>query len=62
MDLLAYGRHSDSCETAGRRHREQYKRTGLEFSFRCVCGYHDAIRFYTQGRWPDEQRQRGRRR
>jgi hypothetical protein len=54
MDLLAYGRHLDSCEMAGRRWREKYNGTQLALAARCVCGYHEAIRFKTQGRWPDQ--------
>jgi hypothetical protein len=51
-DLLAYGRHLETCEAAGRRWREQYKDSRISHAFRCVCGFHEAIRFATNGRWP----------
>ena len=48
MDLLAYGRHLETCG-GPLKHDPSPK---LRRFARCTCGLHEAIRFATQGRWP----------
>jgi hypothetical protein len=50
MDLLAYGRHLPTCGGPLQRDPSPKLR---RLAYRCTCGYHDAIRFRTQGAWPD---------